>query len=203
MEYALPENMAIFAGGLGVLAGDLLLAAGEKDGIDFKAIGIYYETASRELEKEGFTKLPNKVSVTVEDREVTVVVWSKSYGRAELYLLSTNTPENNLQDREITREIYGPDQQTMLAQQLVLGIGGIKLIKSLGVTPAVFHLNEGHTAFALLGLATEMSSGFKSGGLEGRLEQVKSQVVATKHTIFPEAGYDLVPSIIPKVSRNC
>lgn len=177
LEYATEDNLPIYAGGLGVLAGDLILEAG-REGLDFVALGLFYSCGfggekESDPRESGFILEPITVPVEAGSEEITARVWSKKYGTARLFLLDAGN---------LTKFLYGPDQETMLKQQLVLGIGGVRLLQKLGINPRVYHLNEGHTALTILELAK---------GQTEAISQVCSRVVATKHTIFTGAGLHL------------
>lgn len=189
LEYAIEDKLPIYAGGLGILAGDLILEAG-KLGLDFTGIGLFYNHGFSENQPldpatAGFKLEPIIIPVEVGNGEIGVKVWSKSYGpardasqsdaggTAKLFLLDAG---------EVTKYLYGPNLETMLKQQLVLGIGGVRLLRKLNIQPTVHHLNEGHTAMAILELARENNWDFVKVG---------QKIVATKHTIFTGAGLHL------------
>src|SRR5215831_12323131 len=96
------------------------------------------------------------VEVVMRGRIVSARVWRAEVGRVRLYLLDTNVPENNEVDRLITGHLYGGDRETRLVQEMMLGLGGVRLLRKLGLQPGVFHLNEGHSAFLTLELAREL-----------------------------------------------
>lgn len=183
LEYAIEDNLPLYAGGLGVLAGDYLLESG-KQGISFYGFGLFYHQHLTDPTGSGFillkdqTNKPLRLAIDIKTQPVFTRVWTKSYGSAHLFLLDTNFPENLPEDREITKILYDPSLKNLLLQELVLGIGGIKLLEHLKVKPAVFHLNEGHTSFVLLGLL----------GQQQKVCPPKALIVATKHTIFSGAG---------------
>ncbi|MDO8514960.1 MAG: alpha-glucan family phosphorylase [bacterium] len=131
-EFGIEESLPIYAGGLGILAGDFVLEAG-KQGLDFNAVGLFYNGQSPSPETAGFELL------NYEDK-----VWHKKYGTANLYLIDGG---------EITKQLYGPDDIAMLKQQILLGFGAVKLFKLLNLHPYVWHLNEGHTALTALALS--------------------------------------------------
>jgi glucan phosphorylase len=183
LEYAIEDKLPIYVGGLGVLAGDYLLEAGKQD-LPFWGIGLFYHHELTEPSGSGFRTLKDEsrkeVLLEVEIREPGVLakVWQKSYGTAQLFLLDTNIPQNSPEDREITKILYDPNPKNLLLQQLILGIGGVKLLDFLGIRPDVYHLNEGHTSFAILGLLAK----------QGLVLPPQNPIVATKHTIFSGAG---------------
>lgn len=187
MEYALEDTLPIFAGGLGVLASDLVLEAGSREDLKLVAIGLFYHEHISTPESFGYKLIPEEITLDLGQGPFQLQVWKKSYGNSDVYLLSGT---------EITKILYGPDDETMLRQQLILGIGGVRLLKKLNITPDVYHLNEGHSAFAVLGLIEDKKL---TSCLTDRLSTIRHQVVATKHTIFSEAGLHLPEETLNKV----
>lgn len=172
MEYGLTESLPIYSGGLGVLAGDLLKAASDL-GVPVVAVGLLYQQGyfrqsinadGEQLEFYPYndpTMLPLsplrdehgqwvRVTVGLPGRPLRLRAWKGQVGRCELLLLDSNDPRNEPGDRAITSELYGGGEEKRLQQELVLGIGGWRLLESLGIECSVCHLNEGHTAFAAL-----------------------------------------------------
>ncbi len=194
MEYGLENDVKLYAGGLGILAGDYLKGA-KDEGLPIIGIGIKwkqgytdqyigddgvpYDTFSNrdyDLEDTGVT-----VPVTIRGHEVTVKVWkTEAYGNSTLYLLDTDIDENNGDDRWICGQLYGWFKEERLAQEIVLGIGGIRALRELGIDVDVYHFNEGHAVLAALELIEEE----KSRGLsfEDAWQKTKSTVVFTTHT---------------------
>ncbi len=194
MEYGLQNDLKLYAGGLGILAGDYLKGA-KDEGLPIIGIGIKwkqgytdqfigddgrpYDTFKNreyDLEDTGIT-----VPVTVRDHEVTVKVWkTEAYGNATLYLLDTDLEENNADDRWICGQLYGWFKEERLAQEIVLGIGGVRALRELDLDIDVYHFNEGHAVLAALELIEEE----KSRGLsfEEAWRITKEQVVFTTHT---------------------
>src|SRR6185503_15826239 len=99
---------------------------------------------------------PLQIEVLIRERNVIAQVWRAEVGHVQLYLLDTNIPENVETDRWVTGHLYGGDRETRIVQEMLLGIGGVRLLRKLGVQPHVFHLNEGHSAFLTLELASEV-----------------------------------------------
>lgn len=134
--------MSIFAGGLGLLAGDHLKAASDGAGWQQEA----YE--DNDFHTLPIKLLPNiRVQVELPHRTVAAQVWSVNVGRLRLLLLDTNIPTNSAEDRKITYQLYGGDLEMRLRQELVLGIGGYRALEAVGLEPTVYHMNEGHSAF--------------------------------------------------------
>jgi len=209
-EYGITDCLPIYAGGLGVLAGDHLKSASELH-IPFVAVGLLYQQGyfRQRLNADGwqlemyprndFSTLPieqvcdgegNPISVTVDiaGRTCHVHVWLVRVGRVNLYLLDTNVPANSPEDRHITAQLYGGGQENRIRQEIVLGIGGVRILKALGIEPSAFHMNEGHSAF--LGLErARMLMAEQAVSFDEALEAVIASNVFTTHTPVP-AGND-------------
>lgn len=202
-EYAVEGNLPIYAGGLGILAADLIWQARD-DQIPWVAIGLFYQRGfgnghvRRSLidpKLAGFQLLtdnhgrPVQIPIDVYDRCVYARVWHHSYGTAHLYLLDTNSELNSLEDRLIAEYLYDERFERRLLQEVVLGVGGIKLLTELGITPRIYHLNEGHTSFAILALALDYLHEHPDAKTFGEaVAAVRTRIVGTKHTILPGAG---------------
>ncbi len=208
-EYGLHESMPIYSGGLGVLSGDHLKSASDL-GLNFVGIGLFYRNgyftqhigpdgwqqevypASNPddlpmdllLQKEG-GRLLN--SVEIGQSTVFYQTWTVKVGRIRLYLLDTDVPENDAHFRVLTSYVYGGDITTRIGQEIVLGIGGVKLLRSLGIDASVYHMNEGHSAFLALELLREEMHDGKS--FDEAVKKVRSRCVFTTHTPVP-AGHD-------------
>ncbi len=215
-EFAVAECLPIYSGGLGVLAGDHLKAASDL-GVPLVGVGLLYrygyfrqsidaDGAQREsydrLEPDGVPLrpvlacdgIPLKIGVPLADRVVRAHVWLAQVGRVRLYLLDTDAPLNRDDDRWITAHLYGGDSDTRLRQEIVLGIGGVRLLEALrvlGIEPAidVLHLNEGHAAFAAVERTTErMRSSGEPDFFQAHRHVAKS-LAFTTHTPVA-AGHD-------------
>ena len=208
-EYGFHESFPIYSGGLGVLAADYCKAASDERA-NFVAVGLLYEQGyfTQTVDNDGNQQaeyrerdprdLPVepvrnaaaewlKVSVRIAGRDVVARAWKAQAGRAPVYLLDTNCPENAPSDRDITHRLYGGDDSTRIRQEMILGIGGVRLLRSLGLAPAVWHLNEGHAAFLILELLREhLGSGLS---FNAALEAVAADCVFTTHTPVA-AGHD-------------
>jgi len=209
-EFGISECLPIYSGGLGVLAGDHLKSASEL-GIPLVGVGLMYQQGyfRQRLNADGwqlelfprndFPNMPvdlvcdeagNAVTFDVDmpGRSMRVQVWRARIGRITLYLLDTNVPENTPEDRHITAQLYGGDQEMRIRQELLLGIGGVRMLRAIGVQAKVFHMNEGHSAFLSLErirlLMAERGISFD----EAR-EAVAASNVFTTHTPVP-AGND-------------
>lgn len=188
-EYALDDSEGQFAGGLGILAGDMVLQASE-DGLPFIAIGLRYDNE----DPNGFEALsyddnePVLISIPIKKRNVFAKVWTKKFGDSVyVFLLDSDVDKNSLEDRKITFRLYDPDFYMRLSQQMVMGIGGARLIRFLSINPSIFHINEGHAAFASLAVIAEEAHA-RSEPFSPVKDLLKNKLVATKHTIFSEAG---------------
>jgi glycogen phosphorylase len=208
-EFALADCLHTYSGGLGVLAGDHLRSASDL-GIPLIGVGLAYRDGffRQRIDADGWqhhdpaaNDWPHapvepvvdadgqRVTVTVElgDGEVTVEAWKVQVGRVPLYLLDTNVASNTDAHRAITGQLYGGDEDTRLRQELVLGVGGVRLLEALGTEAAVHHLNEGHAAFAgLERLRHHLAAG---DDLDGTVKRVHDELVFTTHTPVA-AGHD-------------
>jgi len=209
-EYGFHESFPIYSGGLGVLAGDYCKAASDERA-NFIAVGLLYEQGyfTQTVDNDGVQHaeyrerdprdLPVepvrdasgawlRVSVRIGGREVVARLWRAQVGRVPVYLLDTNCAENAPSDRDITHRLYGGDESTRVRQEMILGIGGVRALRMLGVQPAAWHLNEGHAAFLILELLRE----HLAGGLpfSAAQEAVAAGCVFTTHTPVA-AGHDV------------
>ncbi|OZB80055.1 MAG: alpha-glucan phosphorylase, partial [Halothiobacillus sp. 13-55-253] len=209
-EYGFHESLPIYSGGLGILAGDHCKAASDT-GIPFVAVGLLYRQGyfKQTIDAQGnqiatyqdidFTTLPiapatdpkgNAVTIRLDfpGRVIEAKVWLAMIGRIRLFLLDTDLPGNSTDDRQITYRLYGGDRRTRIEQEIVLGIGGVRALRALGLAPTAWHINEGHAAFQILERLREHVS---SGETETvALEMVASTTVFTTHTPVP-AGHDV------------
>ncbi len=189
MEIAFETNVPNYAGGLGVLAADMLMSAAD---LDFKMVGVSLLYHQNDDIEDGFraerylTRLPQTTEVQIEDRRVKVAIWKKEiFGRTgaivPIYFLSTYLPENQPWDRDITKHLYANDRYTRLCQEIVLGIGGVRALEVLGYPHLqTYHLNEGHAAFCTLELLRRYHY---------NESDVRSRVTFTTHTPIA-AGHD-------------
>ncbi len=209
-EFGIHESVPIYSGGLGVLSGDHVKAASDLS-VPFVAVGLYYDQGyfRQRLDANGYqveeyinTKVENlpmrpaldangkPITVTIDTRAggLLAKVWLMRVGRVCLYLLDCDVEGNNPEDRELTSRLYGGDHRTRIRQELVLGVGGVRALRALGITPGVYHLNEGHSAFAPLEVIRDMMA---SDGVsfDEALREVAQHTVFTTHTPVP-AGHD-------------
>ena len=209
-EFGLHESFPIYSGGLGILAGDHCKAASDLN-VPFIAIGLLYRQGyfTQTIDGNGqqqalykttdFNDLPvepakdeqgNEIHVHVElpQRNLEIKVWRARAGHINLYLLDTDLPSNNEKDRAITYQLYGGDINTRIQQEIVLGIGGIRAIRALGLDPTVWHINEGHAAFSIIERCREhVASGMS---FASAIEITAAGTVFTTHTPVP-AGHDI------------
>jgi len=208
-EFGFHESIPNYSGGLGILAGDHCKSASDLD-LNFVAIGLLYRHGyfRQQIDKDGiqaainlnqnFYHLPIRearrgemkllISVPILDREVFARVWELRVGRVNVYLLDTDIPENNPEDRRITAELYGGDLEMRMRQEIMLGIGGVKALTALGIQPDVFHMNEGHSAFLALE-RIRLNVVEKKLNFYSALQVVAAANVFTTHTPVP-AGND-------------
>jgi glycogen phosphorylase len=211
-EFAIHQSLPIYAGGLGVLAGDHCKEASDL-GLPLVGVGFMYpqgyfhQKASAEgWQQEVYERLnwadapiepaaaadgqPCVVAVPLGDRSVLASVWRVRLGRVKLYLLDTDLEENAPWDRELSARLYGGDRETRIQQEIVLGIGGVRALRALGTDPMVWHLNEGHAAFVVLQRIRERLEAGDT--FERALDEVRRTTVFTTHTPVP-AGHDAFP----------
>ena len=218
-EFGLTECLSIFAGGLGVLAGDHVKSASDL-GVPLVAVGLLYQQGyfrqylsqagwqKEEYVTNDFHNLPLRpltrpdgkpltIAVNYPGRVVTARVWWAQAGRVPVYLLDTNVPANNPADRDITGELYGGDNEMRLKQEILLGIGGYRALEAAHVLPAVFHMNEGHSAFLSLEHVRRLMERDQLSFQEAR-ELASPSMIFTGHTPV-EAGHDyFVPDLMDR-----
>ncbi|HEX8561230.1 MAG TPA: alpha-glucan family phosphorylase [Pyrinomonadaceae bacterium] len=208
-EFGVHHSLPLYSGGLGILAGDHLKSASDL-GLPLVAVGLLYHHGyfRQHLRRDGWQEeayqqinvgdlpmrlvtgddgQPVALELAMRGRVVRVQAWRVEVGRVALYLLDTNVEGNNEIDRLITGHLYGGDRETRCVQEMVLGVGGVRLLRRLGIEPHVFHLNEGHSAFLTLELARELTE----SGVEFReaAARVRSRCAFTTHTPVA-AGHD-------------
>jgi len=213
-EFGLHESLPIYSGGLGVLAGDHVKSASHLD-VPLVGVGLFYDQGYflQRLDREGWQReesvtvdlnqLPLDLAagskgeplfIKVETRASTITarIWRLAVGRITLLLLDANVEGNRPEDRGLTAQLYGGDQRHRIRQELLLGVGGVRALRALGIRPGVLHLNEGHSAFATLEVVRERMS---AEGLDfgAALRQVAGQTVFTTHTPVA-AGHDRFPA---------
>jgi glycogen phosphorylase len=217
-EFGIHESMQFYSGGLGILAGDHCKSASDA-ALPFVGIGLLYRRGyfRQQIDADGHQEhaqpdldpsqlpmrrarardgSPLQVSVEIADRVVHAAVWVAQVGRAPILLLDTDIPANDPSDRPITHILYVRGREMRLCQELILGIGGVRALRALGIEPAVWHLNEGHSAFLLVERAGELVAAEPSLSAREALRRVGRDAVFTIHTPVPAGnevfGRDLV-----------
>ena len=222
-EFALHQSLPIYAGGLGVLAGDHCKEASDL-GVPLIGVGFMYpqgyfhqHISAEGWQEESYERLnwedapiepaltpdgkPCITAVPLGDRSVLVAVWRVRLGRVKLYLLDTDLEENAPWDRELSARLYGGDRETRIQQEIILGIGGVRTLKALGVTPGAFHLNEGHAGFVVLQRIRDLVE--QGSSFDDALEQTRQTTIFTTHTPVP-AGHDAFPfHLVEKHLAGC
>ncbi len=210
LEFGVHESVPVYSGGLGVLSGDHIKSASGL-GVPLVAIGLFYDQGyfKQHLDINGWQReeyldtkvenLPMEPALGTDGKPITVridtrtgkllaKVWRMRVGRVNLYLLDCDVLSNSPEDRELTARLYGGDNRTRIRQELVAGVGGIRALRALGITPGVYHLNEGHSAFATLE-AVRMRMKDDGMSFDAGLREVAQHTVFTTHTPVP-AGHD-------------
>jgi len=208
-EFGFHETLPIAAGGLGMLAGDHAKSASDL-GLGFVGISLFYREGyfQQAINAEGwqteyYSQLdpqnlplepvlgddgqPLVCGVEIAAEPVSFRAWVANVGRCPVYLLDANLPTNQPHFRDLTRHVYGGDDSTRIMQEILLGAGGVRLLRRLGVEPSVYHMNEGHAAFLALELMRKLIA--EEAGFDDALAAVKQQCLFTTHTPVP-AGHD-------------
>ena len=210
MEYGLDSSLKIYSGGLGILAGDYLKETSDMN-VNLVAVGLLYRYGyfTQKLTPQGnqvsqydaqdFLKIPAEpvldeegnwktVKMAMPGRDMSARIWKVAVGRTDLYLLDTDFEDNIPEDRQVTHQLYGGDWENRLKQEILLGIGGVRALRALGLNPTIYHYNEGHAAFAGLERLREyMQNGHLS--FNEAMELVRASGLFTTHTPVP-AGHD-------------
>jgi len=212
MEFAIHNSIPIYAGGLGILAGDICKEASDL-GLPMVGVGFMYPQGyfHQRISADGwqeeiysqldFSEAPitpvfssgwnrTLAEVQLDNRQVRIGAWQIQAGRTTIYLLDTNVEENSPQDRQLSARLYIADRELRIQQEIVLGIGGVRVLRALGVNPAVWHANEGHAAFMMLERAREEIE--EGASFEEAVERLRAATVFTTHTPVP-AGHDVFP----------
>ncbi|MGA2344814.1 MAG: alpha-glucan family phosphorylase, partial [Candidatus Sulfotelmatobacter sp.] len=209
-EFGVHESLPVYSGGLGVLAGDHIKSASDLD-IPLIGVGLFYgqgyfrqrldlngwqreeylKTDVNQMAMEvaiGKDRRPVVVEIETRSGRIRAKVWRLKVGRRDLLLLDSDVEGNAPEDRELTSRLYGGDLRIRIRQELLLGVGGLRALKALGVSPGVLHLNEGHSAFAVLE-AIRMRMEEEGLAFDAAVPRVSREVVFTTHTPVP-AGHD-------------
>ncbi len=213
-EFGLHESMPIYSGGLGILAGDHLKSASDL-GVPLVGVGLFYDQGyfRQRLDQDGWQyedylevdvdALPLEPAINPDGLPLTVAietrtgalqarVWKAAVGRCTLLLLDSDVDGNAPEDRELTARLYGGDSRVRIRQELLLGVGGVRALHALGITPGVAHLNEGHSAFAVLEVIRSRMQAEGIGFAEAA-RRVAGRTVFTTHTPVA-AGHDRFPA---------
>lgn len=209
-EYALNDTLPLYAGGLGILAGDMIREASEQK-VPFIAVGLYYHqgylfhdlypegisiksSGPTNPEKSILTPVVDKqnkrviVTIPIQNSQVTIQAWSLQIGSVCVYLLDTNVTQNDEDDKQITNQLYPSSQEMRFKQEMILGLGGLRLLKTLKISPIGYHLNEGHSALLALELARHEMRKHKRTFAE-ELDNVKQHIFFTNHTLVPGGNH--------------
>ena len=212
-EYGLDETVAIYSGGLGILSGDHLKSASDL-GIPLVGVGLLYkhgyfnqkingngeqETEYKDVDLSLLPVTPVKdekgkellVSLKLPNKKLYLKVWQINVGRVKLYLMDSDIDENIPEYRDVTTTLYGGNQEMRIKQEIVLGMGGVNLLHTLGLKPTVYHMNEGHSSFLTIELIKNTMK-YKEVSFEIAKDIVSAMTVFTTHTPVP-AGNDIFP----------
>lgn len=217
-EFGLHESLPVYAGGLGVLAGDHLKESSDL-GLPLVGVGFIYnqgyfvqkitedgwqETRSQILDFNEMPVLflsdksgkPVTISIDLPGRVVQARIWQVQVGRVSLYLLDTNLEQNQAADRDLTARLYSNDPEVRISQEILLGIGGVRALREVGLDPQIWHMNEGHSAFLTLERIREhLVAGMK---FEDAIEHVRQTNIFTTHTPVPAGNDVFQQSLIDK-----
>lgn len=219
MEYGLHASLQLYSGGLGVLAGDYLKQASD-DKVHMVAIGLLYRygyftqrisPGGQQIASYNLQNFNNSAAMPVRDeqgkwrtvsiafpgRTVIARIWKVAVGRTDLYLLDTDFEDNEEKDRTLTHHLYGGDLEHRLKQEILLGIGGIRTLNTLGINPVIYHLNEGHAAFVGLERLYQLIRDYNLSYSQAR-EVVRASSLFTTHTPVP-AGHDVFPEDLMRI----
>ena len=212
-EYGLDQTIPIYSGGLGILSGDHLKSASDL-GIPLVAVGLLYKNGYFHQKINGYGEQQTEyhnidlydlpinpvkdekgedliIYVKFPKRRLYLKVWQINVGRVKLYLLDSDIEKNNEEDRDVTLRLYGGDQEMRIRQEIVLGMAGVNLLKTLGLNPTVYHMNEGHSSFLNLEIIKDIIAE-KEVTFEVAKDIASSKTVFTTHTPVP-AGNDVFP----------
>lgn len=215
MEFAIHNSLPIYAGGLGVLAGDVCKEASDS-GVPMVGVGFMYPEGyfhqhisdqgwqeeiyahvnfeEAPIQRMGAGARPDRqgppVEIRLDSRSLHIGAWKVRVGRVDLYLLSCDIEENRPEDRQLCARLYTADREERLQQEIVLGIGGVRVLRALGIEPSVWHANEGHSAFMMLERAREKVE--QGMSFSEAVRAVRASTVFTTHTVVP-AAHDTFP----------
>jgi glycogen phosphorylase len=211
-EFGLHESLPVYAGGLGILAGDHLKEASDL-GMPLAGIGFIYNQGyfAQKITEDGwqetsnyfldFNKMPItpvtggdgkplSIEIQLPGRRIVARIWQVQVGRIPLYLMDTNVDENSPTDRQLTARLYTNDPEVRISQEILLGVGGVRMLRKLGYNPTAWHMNEGHSAFLTLERAREYV--IQGMTFEQAADEIRKNNIFTTHTPVP-AGNDQFP----------
>ncbi|MGB2579929.1 starch phosphorylase [Elusimicrobium simillimum] len=219
MEFGIGEGLPIYSGGLGMLAGDHIKSASDL-GMPLIGVGLFYQRGyvkqvlnrdgwqNEEYPENDWAHMPVervkdanggelKIAIELGKEIIYAGVWAVSVGVTKLYLLDTNLQENTPEQRVITESLYGGDRENRIRQEVVLGIGGVKALKAMGITPTVYHINEGHSAFLLFQRIIDMMTEHKLT-YQQACDVVWATSVFTTHTPVIAGNEHFDPALVRK-----
>jgi starch phosphorylase len=222
-EFGITECLKIYSGGLGMLSGDHLKSSSDL-GVPLVGVGLLYQHGyfhqylnadgwqQERYDESDFFTLPLKlvrdakgvpqiVNMAFPGRTVNAQIWLAEVGRIHLYLLDTNIPSNSEEDRKITGQLYGGDREMRMMQEILLGIGGYRALKLIGLSPTIYHLNEGHSAFLILERCRDLMGTNKLSFNQAR-EAATASTVFTTHTPVAAGNDYFVPELMEKYFSN-
>lgn len=215
-EFGIHNSLPLYSGGLGILAGDHLKSASDL-GLPLIGVGLLYQHGyfRQRLRRDGWqeelysetdtdnlplqlvrdeTGAPVTVELALRGRRVHAQAWRVQIGRVDLLLLDSNVAENDVVDRLITGHLYGGDRETRCVQEMLLGVGGVRLLRELGIEPHLFHLNEGHSAFLTLELAHELTAAGQD--FASAAANVRARCAFTTHTPVAAGHDEFLPGLV-------
>lgn len=221
-EFGLDDRLPIYSGGLGILAGDIVRGANDME-LPFVAVGLLYKEGyfKQVIDERGQTEeyplldtasapislVVNshgesiKVTIPVGEHLLHFQIWEYEQGDIPVYLLDTDVAENTPEHRLITRRLYGGDKETRILQELVLGIGGVRTLESLHIHPSLFHLNEGHSAFAIFEISYHYMEEYNMKFAEA-YEYARNKIVFTNHTLVPAGNEMFQTDLVSKYLKG-
>lgn len=222
-EYGLDETIAIYSGGLGILSGDHLKSTSDL-GIPFVAVGLLYkqgyfhqkinshgiqENEYKDLDLYNMPILPVKnetgedliIHIRFPKKNIYLKVWQINVGRVKLYLLDSDIKENDDEYRAVTLQLYGGDREMRIQQEIILGMGGVQLLKVLGIKPTAYHMNEGHSSFVTLELIKDVVEE-KKVSFPMANDIVSAKTIFTTHTPVPAGNDIFTTELVEKYFKN-
>lgn len=222
-EFGLDDNLPIYSGGLGILAGDVIREA-EDQNYPLVGIGLLYKEGyfkqvlspnGTQSETPAFldtsiipvkkilseTGQPFELKIYIEDRTIIVHAWEYLHGKTKVILLDTDVPENSPLDQRLTLSLYPSDSDWRIQQEIILGIGGVRALAHLKLTPQIYHLNEGHSAFAVLEIAHQHMKKHASQFKEA-FAFARKHVIFTNHTLIPSGNDIFSKHLVEKLLKG-